>query len=310
MTLAEFCLVHCTSYVLLGGRTETIQRSRPDEERPGEITVTEIQIQRHGLVAVVEMQHPPHNYLVDGVVSDLASAFEELDADPDCRAIVLAAEGKSFCAGANFSGRRPDATTFAGRPADDNAATAAGRIGDVGAGSLYHEALRLFAINTPVIAAVHGAAIGGGLGLTLVADFRVTCVEARWSANFSRLGFHPGFALTYTLPELVGLRHARRLFFTGCRIDGTEAAAIGLADECVPQDRVRSRALELAEEVASSAPLAVQAIKATLAGDRLNRLRAATDHELAEQVRLLATDDAREGIAAYAQRRQPTFAAR
>lgn len=276
----------------------------------GKFTVTEVQIQRNGLVAVVEMQRPPHNYLVAGLVSDVASTFEELDADPDCHAIVLAAAGRSFSAGADFSGRRPDATTFAGRLADENSDTAAGRIGDVGAESIYHEALRLFAINTPVIAAVHGAAIGGGLGLALVADFRVTCVEARWSANFSRLGFHPGFALTYTLPELVGLRHARRLFFTGCRIDGAEAAAIGLADECVPQDRVRSRALELAEEVASSAPLAVQAIKATLAGDRLNRLRAATDHELAEQVRLLATDDAREGIAASAQRRQPTFVAR
>lgn len=111
--------------------------------------------------------------------------------------------------------------------------------------------------------------------------------------NFSRLGFHPGFALTYTLPELVGIRHARRLFYTGCRIDGAEAAAIGLADECVPQDEVRSRALELAEEIASSAPLAVRAIKATLGGDRLDRLRRATDHELAEQVRLLGTDDAR-----------------
>ena len=70
--------------------------------------------------------------------------------------------------------------------------------------------------------------------------------------NFSRLGFHPGFALTYTLPELVGIRHARRLFYTGCRIDGAEAAAIGLADECVPQDEVRSRALELAEEIAAN----------------------------------------------------------
>lgn len=269
----------------------------------------EVGIQRHGLVGVVEMRRPPHNHLGDGVVGELAAAFEDLDADPDCRAILLCAEGRSFCAGADFSGRRPEAANFAGGR-DDYGAPAHGRVDDVGAGSLYHEALRLFAIGTPVIAAVHGAAIGGGLGLTLVADLRVTCREARWSVNFSRLGFHPGFALTYTLPELVGIRHARRLFYTGCRIDGAEAAAIGLADECVPQDEVRSRALELAEEIASSAPLAVRAIKATLGGDRLDRLRRATDHELAEQVRLLGTDDAREGIAAYAERRTPKFAAR
>ena len=109
----------------------------------------------------------------------------------------------------------------------------------------------------------------------------------------------------------VGGQHARRLFYTGARIDGREAAAIGLADECVDDAAaVRARSLELTAEIAASAPLVVQAVKRTLAGDRLDRLRAATDHELAEQVRLLATDDAREGIAAYAERRPPKFHAR
>jgi enoyl-CoA hydratase/carnithine racemase len=261
--------------------------------------VPSVGVEREGLVGVVELRRPPHNFFDAGLIGGIATAFEELDADPDCRAIVLAAEGRSFCAGADFSGQRPDAGSFSGGD------------GSGGAGSLYHEALRLFAIATPVVAAVHGAAIGGGLGLALVADFRVTCPEARWSANFARLGFHPGFALTATLPELVGGQHARRLFYTGARIDGREAAAIGLADECVDDaSDVRARSLELAAEVAASAPLVVQAVKRTLAGDRVDRLRAATDHELAEQVRLLATDDAREGIAAYAERRPPVFNAR
>lgn len=252
-------------------------------------------IEQEGLVGVVELRRPPHNFFDAGLIGDLASAFEELDADPECRAIVLAAEGRSFCAGADFSGQSPDAGSF-------------GSGGGIGAGSLYHEALRLFVIATPVVAAVHGAAIGGGLGLALVADFRVTCPEARWSANFARLGFHPGFALTETLPALVGGQHARRLFYTGTRIDGTEAAAIGLADECVADaGTVRERSREIAARIAGSAPLVVQAVKRTLAGDRLDRLRATTDHELAEQVRLLATDDAREGIAAYAERRPPVF---
>lgn len=251
-------------------------------------------VEREGLVGVVELRRPPHNFFDAGLIGEIGKAFEALDADPDCRAIVLAAEGRSFCAGADFSGQRPDAGSFSS--------------GGIGAGSLYHEALRLFAIATPVVAAVHGAAIGGGLGLALVADFRVTCPEARWSANFARLGFHPGFALTATLPELVGGQHARRLLYTGARIDGMEAAAIGLADECVTDvGAVRERSLELAAEIAGSAPLVVQAVKRTLASGRLDRLRTTTDHELAEQVRLLATDDAREGIAAYAERRPPAF---
>jgi len=261
------------------------------------------EVQHEGQVGVVELRRPPHNFFDAGLIGEIAAAFEALDADPDCRAIVLAAEGRSFCAGADFSGRRPDAESFAGG--------GDGGGGGIGAGSLYHEALRLFAIATPVVAAVHGPAVGGGLGLALVADFRVTCPEARWSANFARLGFHPGFALTATLPELVGGQHARRLLYTGARIDGREAAAIGLADECVEDaSAVRTRSLELAAEIAGSAPLVVRSVKRTLAGSRLERLRAATDHELAEQVRLLATDDAREGIAAYAERRPPVFRAR
>jgi len=260
-----------------------------------------VHVERDAGIGIVELRRPPHNFFDATLISEIAEAFESLDADGACRAIVLAAEGRSFCAGADFSGRAPAAESFA--------SGSGGPVG--GVGSLYHEALRLFAVATPVVAAVHGPAVGGGLGLALVADFRITCPEARWSANFARLGFHPGFALTATLPELVGGQHARRLFYTGARIDGREAAAIGLADECVDAvDAVRPRAVELATEIAGSAPLVVQAVKRTLAGDRIDRLRAATDHELAEQVRLLATDDAREGIAAYAERRPPQFQGR
>lgn len=262
-----------------------------------------VHVTHDGRVGVVELRRPPHNFFDAELIGEIAGAFEELDADPECRAVVLAAEGSSFCAGADFSGQRPAADRFASGGQGSGG-------GGGSAGSLYHEALRLFAIATPVVAAVHGPAIGGGLGLALVADFRVTCPRARWSANFSRLGFHPGFALTVTLPELVGGQHARMLFYTGRRIDGREAAAIGLADECVDDDSVRARSIELASEIAGSAPLVVQAVKRTLAGDRLERLRAATDHELAEQVRLLATEDAKEGIAAYAERRPPAFKAR
>ena len=116
-------------------------------------------VEQEGLVGVVELRRPPHNFFDAGLIGEIGSAFEALDADPGCRAIVLAAEGRSFCAGADFSGQRPDAGSSSSEGID--------------AGSLYHEALRLFAIATPVVAAVHGAAIGGGLGLALVADFRV-----------------------------------------------------------------------------------------------------------------------------------------
>src|SRR5690606_13245125 len=126
------------------------------------------------------------------------------------------------------------------------------------------EASRLFRTRKPIVAAVHGAAIGGGLGLACVADFRVTCQEARFSANFTRLGFHPGFGLTATLPRLVGPQMAALLFYTGRRIPGDEAVRIGLADLLVPQAEVRSAAEALATEIAQSGPLAVVATRETL----------------------------------------------
>ena len=129
-------------------------------------------------VGQIEIQRPPHNYFDNALINAIADALEELDRDAACRAVVLCAQGKSFCAGADF----------ANRPAT-GASNQSGK-------HLYKEAPRIFRSKKPLVAAVQGAAIGGGLGLALAADFRVTSSEARFSANFNRLGFHPGFSLT------------------------------------------------------------------------------------------------------------------
>jgi len=244
-----------------------------------------------GTVAMVELRRPPHNYFDVALIAELADAFEALEADARCRTIVLAAQGTSFCAGADFANR--DATPPQRSPRAIN--------------PLYGEALRLFACCKPVVAAVHGPAVGGGLGLALVADFRITCAEARFSANFNRLGFHPGFGLSVTLPRLVGGQQAALLFYTGRRIDGHEAQRIGLADELVARDRVRLRALELAREIAVSAPLAVQATRATLRAGLVEQIRSAVAHESAQQNLHFETADFREGVAAMAARREPRF---
>jgi enoyl-CoA hydratase/carnithine racemase len=180
-----------------------------------------------------------------------------------------------------------------------------------GAGKhLYKEASRLFRTRKPVIGAIHGAAVGGGLGLALVPDFRVTCSEARFSANFNRLGFHPGFGLTVTLPRLVGVQQASLLFYTGRRISGDEAVRIGLADVLVPQDEVRKASQALALEIAQSAPLAVIATRETMRRGLLDAVEAATERELVEQDWLRRTEDFAEGIKAMADRRLPNFQGR
>lgn len=251
----------------------------------------DIHVALDGAVATVEMRRPPHNYFDIELIRQLADAFEALEADRRCHAIVLAAQGSSFCAGANFANR--DATPPQRSPRGIN--------------PLYGEAIRLFACSKPVVAAVHGPAIGGGLGVALVADFRVTCAEARFSANFNRLGFHPGFGLSVTLPRLVGLQQASLLFYTGRRLNGEEAHAIGLADVLVPQDQVRTEALTLAREIATSAPLAVQSTRATLRRGLVDAIRVAVAHESAEQNVHFLSADFKEGVAAMAARREPQF---
>ncbi len=241
-------------------------------------------------VATVEIHRPPSNFFDADLINAISDAYEALDADPACRAIVLCAEGKHFCAGANF-----------GAPADSRTQA------DGTARDLYAEAARIIEAKTPVVAAVHGAAIGGGLGLACSADFRVGCGETRMAANFAQLGFHHGFGLTITLPPIVGQQRAMELLLTGKRIDGEEAHRIGLLDRFVAPEEVRAEAHRFAAEIASSAPLAVQSIRATMRAGIGERYRAATAHEGREQAWLRATEDWREGVKASAERRAPVF---
>lgn len=260
----------------------------------------DIGVEKHGLVAVIEIRRPPLNFFDIALIQEIAGALEALDDDNGCRAVVLASQGKAFCAGANFGdgsrlsgdGRRPD------EPPKGMAT------------HLYVEAVRIFRTKKPIVAAVHGAAIGGGLGLAMVADFRVTCPEARFAANFTRLGFHPGFGLTTTLTEAIGKTNAALMFYTSRRVSGEEAHKMGLASVLVPQAEVRPAAIALATEIAENSPLGLIATRATMRAGLADRVRAATDHELKEQDILRKTEDFKEGVKATAERRLPNFVGR
>jgi enoyl-CoA hydratase/carnithine racemase len=254
--------------------------------------MSDVRISTEGHVGIAEICRPPNNYFDMALIHEIADAFEGFDADGDIRAVLLVAEGKNFCAGANFA-----------NPARNT-------VGQRGSGNLYREAVRLFRCTKPVVAAVQGAAVGGGLGLSLVADFRVASPESRFTANFNRLGFHPGFGLSVTLPRVVGQQQAALMFYTGRRLTGEEAKAIGLVDVLVPQAELRSAALALATEIAHSAPIAVMSTRATLRDGLADRIAAATDHELAEQEQHFQTEDFKEGVKAMAERRLPVFSRR
>jgi enoyl-CoA hydratase/carnithine racemase len=246
----------------------------------------DIKLNWEGHTAVVQMCREPSNFLDPAFVARLVDALAGAAGESRCRSIVLASGSRAFSAGASFT---------------------AGEAGEVDPRPFYAHALKLFEIDKPVIAAVQGAAVGAGLGVALAADFRVTCTQARFSANFNRLGFHPGFGMTWLLPQLIGLQQAALLLYSGKRIDGEEAVRVGLADMLAPQDQVVVRALELAHDIAASAPLAIASTRAALRRTVAQQVRIANQQEIAVQLEHFQTADFREGVAAMAERRLPNF---
>ncbi len=253
----------------------------------------DIRLQKRGHVCEVEMCRPPYNFFDEALIGDLADALEFLDGENDCRAVLLAAQGKAFSAGADFQADSGKALF------DDDSGRSAG--------GLYKHAVRLFRTRKPIIAAIQGPAIGGGLGLALVADFRVVCEHSRFAANFVQLGVHAGFGISHTLPRIVGYQNASLMLYSGRRIGPEAALAMGLADVLSSADRLRDDALALAAEIASAAPLAVESTRMTLRQGLADTVERQLEREFAEQLRLAATSDHAEGVRAVSERRTGEF---
>jgi enoyl-CoA hydratase/carnithine racemase len=239
-------------------------------------------------IARVVIDKPPHNNVSVELMKDLADVLAEADGDKESRVVLLSTTGKAFCAGADLTRRADEIGIAAAEPKGN---------------PLYDQAVRLHSSELPIVAAIQGAAVGAGLGLALVADFRIAAPEARFAANFTKLGFHPGFGLTHTLPRLIGQQRASLMFLTGRRIKAEEALAWGLVDQVVYADRLMATAQELAAEIAENAPLAIRSTRKTLRGDLAAAVKAQTDHEFVEQQWLMKTDDFREGVKAVNERR-------
>ncbi|MCS5498321.1 enoyl-CoA hydratase/isomerase family protein [Cnuibacter physcomitrellae] len=245
--------------------------------------MTEVGVESLGdRVTLVELRRPPNNFFDEDLLTQIADAVLELDDDPTVSVILLGSEGKHFCAGADLR---------------DTSAASIRRV--------YRQAYRLFSGRKPVVAAIQGAAVGGGLGLALAADFRVVGPSSRLTANFARIGFHQGFGLSATLPAIVGRQRALDLLYTGRSVMGAEAVEIGLADEL--SDDVRSTALSFARRIAGSAPLSLVAIRSTMRRQLRADVATALDLEAAAQAALLGTHDFAEGVAAAVAKRSPEF---
>jgi enoyl-CoA hydratase len=249
-----------------------------------------------GSVAVLTLQRPDQlNALDVATITALDAIASDLDADATTRVVVITGAGKAFCAGADIKefGELSTASQFSGFIR-----------------SLERVLRRIELLGQPVIAALNGIALGGGLELAMACDLRVAAEHARLGVPEIKLGLLPGAGGTQRLPRLVPPGFATRMLLVGDPIDATEGHRIGLIDEVVPNGTALEAAVALAEVLASRPPLALAAAKRLLADGRHLPLDAALELERATVAGLFASQDRVEGIAAFVAKRSPRFSGR
>jgi enoyl-CoA hydratase/carnithine racemase len=247
-------------------------------------------------IAEITLNRPENrNSMTEEVLAAFAKAVDAVKNDHSVRCVIIAGSGNTFCAGADFKNKIKKADVEQS-PWERSME------------KVYGPFLSLLEIKVPVIGAMTGHAVGGGLGLALVCDMRVANSQSKYGANFVRLGLHPGMACTYILPHLVGLPKANELMLTGRLIKGDEAAALGLANySCDGAAAVLAKARELASEVAAAAPLAVRWTKNSIYYQLQYDVRRAAQVEAHMQSRTRETADFKEGTSALLARRDPVF---
>ncbi|MBI5607539.1 MAG: enoyl-CoA hydratase/isomerase family protein [Deltaproteobacteria bacterium] len=254
-------------------------------------------IEKSGHIATLRLNRPDNrNSMTPELLDAFAARVAELRSDEDLRCVVVTGTGSCFSAGADF--RAAVQREGHGRTTGERSY------------AMYAPFLSLIDVEVPVIGALQGHAVGGGFGLSLCCDLRVACSTARYGANFAKLGISAGLAISDVLPRLIGVPRAMELLMTGQLISGDQGAAWGLFNAAVPAEQVLARALELADDIARSAPIAVRLMKRSIYQNLGWDPRAAAWREAFAQATTLQTDDAREGIDALLAKRPPQFRGR
>lgn len=236
------------------------------------------------------------NSMTPEVMDAFRAAVARASADRELRCVIFTGRGTSFCAGADFRTASP------AEPRPDGAVPDHDRLFET-----YEPFLEVFDLPMPTIAAMNGHAVGGGFGLSLVCDLRVANRDAKYGANFARLGIHSGMAISHLLPRIVGVPLAADLLFTGRLVSGAEAASIGLVHEAVAADAVTEAARRRARAIATCAPNAVRSMKQALyRGTGWDPRRAAREESFV-QAATMRSEDGREGIRALLEKREPRF---
>ena len=243
-------------------------------------------------VELLTLRHPPVNALSTALLAELATRLDAIEADPNARALIVTGDGQYFSAGADL--KELATLDLAGAP------------GLVARGQALFS--RLEALRVPVVAAINGLAVGGGLELALACDLRIAGESAKLGLPEVTFGLMPSYGGTQRLPRLVGLAKAEELIFSGSLVPASEAVRIGLVNRSVPAGQELRAARDLAHTIAQRAPRAVQGSKRAIRGGLALPLAEGLRLEARTfETDVLPSDDLMEGIAAFIDRRPPKF---
>jgi enoyl-CoA hydratase len=262
------------------------------------VSYREIRIELGDPVAQLWLARPEsRNSMTEAMGAEVERAVQEINSASGVRVLMVRGEGRSFSAGGDFQmlEERARASEVENRAAMRR---------------FYRSFLAVRAVRVPTIAVLHGAAMGAGLCFAMACDLRVAAAGTKLGFNFVRVGLHPGMGATWFLPRLIGPSRATELLLTGRTLEAEEALAMGLVHQVHLAEALENAALILADEILSAAPVAVAQTKATLLG----ALERTLDESLAEEAHAQAVDfgtqDLKEAIAAFTEKRKPGFSGR
>jgi enoyl-CoA hydratase/carnithine racemase len=264
----------------------------------GDMTYEHIELARDGHVATLTLNRPEaRNAMTPPMGEEVRDAVEAVRADHDARVLVVTGAGTAFSGGGDLAMLARDAGVgdgaghgMGGPPRD-----------------FYKRFLSVRTLAIPTIAAINGHAIGAGLCFALGCDIRIVAAHAKMGMTFTKLGIHPGMGATHLLPRLIGTARACELLFTGRIIDAAEAERLGIVSRVVARDAFAAAVRELAAEIAAAGPIAVRLTKRALYRGVESSLDDALDLESMQQAATFKTADAREGVKAVLEKREPKF---